>query len=944
VLPPPETSPGFLYHPSYFPSQKTTACAGGSLCISGEWLMKRKFSFFGLIGLGLIRTRVQYPRTRCAGEPWGGFGSNLRYWIRGIGPRIKSIPIRTNIPLFAVGLLIVFLSGCPGGPGDPPPVTPPDTAALNALIAQAETEKTQVMVKDDPAEIGPGVAWVTSTVMNTLNQAIETAKKVSGDGVADQTGVDNEVSALSGALETFRSAIRTDGTKQSGFDAAELTALIAAAKKEKASAVISADGTDISASITWVTQAQVDALTGAITAAENAAASADDTTRDAIYQALEAAISAFKAAQAPGRSATIITITGFSAEHGTSLQLGLFENPSLSGSPSIYGYGSIQDGKAEVSLLNQDEPWAGSGSWYVGLMVNDAYYITTEKKSFSTGTNVSITFAEFQQTEINNSGNRGDPIGKISGSVTLTDVPSSITGLRIRARDSNYNWYSYDSNISLPENSDNTTNSVSWAIPLYRNDSNGTLQGQGGVKTLYFELQVVIDRNESFPLSLGTKDVNLDQGLSDVQAGGFGPVSLDFTQLSGTITVSNGGQPVPGVSIQARADDRSIGNDWLESPPAGASWSMLVPVQQGQRVSFSVYGYDSPNGGTSVFSKTLSPDATASVSNQPIGGINLTLGDISVGRLSGTVSFTNMPSPPPYRISVSASYGENQNQKWINNGSSASVTLDGNNGTWSLPRDDEFLAALEEGSQAVRFYVNITFNQGENSVGLLPPIEKTLDKDEIGAVDLGTVNIPTYIKLSGTFTGTYNGGTPPTINIYPRTQEGQSLGNGAYLNAPAPGAAWSLYVPVFASPDRVVFNVSAYPSGGGTSIFSNIPAAPSQTQEVYNQPISGIVIDIGDVRPDTLRVENGPPGDYTAYVTDTYIDNSNYSGVSGNKATGTGSGASLPLTWSSNKSQSYHVLISAGSVTKYKNYVSFYNGIGTVDWNDMTPVSGSGNN
>jgi hypothetical protein len=163
-----------------------------------------------------------------------------------------------------------------------------------------------------------------------------------------------------------------------------------------------------------------------------------------------------------------------------------------------------------------------------------------------------------------------------------------------------------------------------------------------------------------------------------------------------------------------------------------------------------------------------------------------------------------------------------------------------------------------------------------------------------------------------------------------------------------------MYIPTLDSPTRIIFSVSAYSSSGNTAttLFNDLRASPSQTQAVSSQPVSGIVIDIGDIKPDTLTVTNPPQGSYTVYITDTYISQNNYASIingSNNKATGTGSGSSITLSWDSsvnkNEYRSYYVLIKAGEVVKYGR-AAFANGIGSVDWNDMTEVSdnGGGNN
>jgi hypothetical protein len=656
--------------------------------------------------------------------------------------------------------------------------------------------------------------------------------------------------------------------------------------------------------------------------------------------------------------AKAVTITGFPDKwNGRELQAGLFETQTVSGTPAVLGVGTVQSGKVKVDLYANGKPWKGTGSWYVafGSANSNTYYITKSTKSFSSGS-VTAAFSDFEekQTGGGQGSDRGQQIGKITGTITLTDIPNpKPSWVSIVGRDSNYNWRSYDSQISLDGVNGSTATNIAWTIPLYENDSNGSLKDQGGTKEVYFRLYVQPSgSNSGFEITIGgTKTLDLSD-KNNIVVGNLGSVSIASVKLSGTITINNGGQPLPGVSIQANTPNgnSSIGSVWLESPAtAGAVWEIYVPVQQGNAVTFSVYGYDSPNGGDSVYRKSgIVTSETASVSNQPIGNIKLDIGDVSVGRLSGTVSFSALPSPPPYEIFVQAlAYypvgGNGNDWIWMENTSYSVITRNGNTGRWSTPKNDEFLEALKKENQMVVFYIALQLNQNENQFDISRQ-EIEVSKNNLSAIDLGSIAVPNYIKLSGTFTGTYNGAAPPYVSIYARPEgiSGDFFGSSANISSPAPGAAWYLYIPVLDSPTKIIFDVSSW--SGSTTLFSSLVVSPSNTSAVSNQPVSGIVIDIGDVRPNTLRVVNNPQGTYTVYVTESSISNSNYDSVKNNyKATGTGNGSSVSLTWSSGSSnKSYCILITAGSVTKYKNWVYFTNGIGSVDWNTMTEATGGG--
>jgi hypothetical protein len=546
-----------------------------------------------------------------------------------------------------------------------------------------------------------------------------------------------------------------------------------------------------------------------------------------------------------------------------------------------------------------------------------------------------------------------EQIGRISGTITLTNIPDPKPRVSISVStgsEDNY-WQSNGSSISLDSASGGTASNITWTIPLYENDKArlGT-----GSKSFSFWLYISTGSDQSFSIDLSPKTLALDD-LSNIDAGNLGSVGIGSITLSGTVTASNGGQAIPRIDISAFASGggNSIGDVWLQPTGTTTPWTMTVPVQQGTVVTFSVYGYDAATSGNQLFRQTISPGKTTSVSDQPISGIELDVGDISEGRMSGTVTFSRLPTPAPYEILVRAQYyyaagstDDGRNWHYFSGGAPFVITRNGNAGTWTIPRDSDsgFLEALEQENQKVRFYIAVRLSQNESSFSVAQ-VEIEVNKNNLAGIDLGSVSIPDFIRLSGTFTGTYEGATiPGYVYISPRVETGGSSGSGVSLNTPSAGTAWSVYLPVQETAAKVGFYVEGAGSGLG-NLFRFI-VYPAQTASVTNQNISGIVINIGNVVPNTLRVENPPSGTYTAYVANSYINESNYSAVSqsGNHvASGTGSGSSILLNWLTEPdTSSKYVLITAGDVTKYSNWADFFNGVGMVDWNAMTTVTGGG--
>jgi hypothetical protein len=586
-----------------------------------------------------------------------------------------------------------------------------------------------------------------------------------------------------------------------------------------------------------------------------------------------------------------LVITGLlSSDNGKTVSAALWDEES--DEFNAVGEAVVSGGTATIALYSVTSEWAltsdawtGSGTYYVvfwdkpwnpspGTPVS----ITRTKVPFTSGT-TSIRFAdiisidEWQEQNGNQEQGRGEEIGKISGTVSLTNIPAGASVAIYAYSDDSPYWSTSASTLDL---SGVSGTNVPWTIPLHENDlsSGAAWDNVTGTQTVGFWLIVDLPGSEDdFEVRLEGKQLNMTT-KTDIQAGslGTGTVSLASVKLSGTISVNDGGSPVPRVQISAQTQPaqgsgNSIGWANLESPAAGASWSMTIPAQQGEKVVFRVSGYDASYN-NQLFSKTFEPAATASVSTQPISGIALNIGDISQGRIRGTVSFTNVPSPAPYRIYLSARYqGAGNSWQSIGGGGSPTVTVSGNAGSWTIPQDEEFLAYLGNASLPVTFSLYMQIKEGENSF-IIAEVEKTLSKAALtSSVDLGTVSLA-YVTLSGTISVNNRDSPVPRVYISAVAQN-TSLGQ-VNLNSPAANTPWLMYISAQGG-GRVTFSVYGYDAGSnGNQVFYKT-LEPAATASVSTQSIGNIALDIGDVS--ILSAPTGLSAEIAGYSSNTVVLN-----------------------------------------------------------------------
>jgi hypothetical protein len=133
------------------------------------------------------------------------------------------------------------------------------------------------------------------------------------------------------------------------------------------------------------------------------------------------------------------------------------------------------------------------------------------------------------------------------------------------------------------------------------------------------------------------------------------PGNISTITLSGTITVTNNGQPVPQVRISAYSTGggSQLGYANLSSPGASAPWSLTIPAfASSTDVTISISGYDS-TWNQQLFSQSNAATVTG-VYTADRPGIAINLGDIQTITLSGTIKVTYNGQPVP-RVTIGAS-------------------------------------------------------------------------------------------------------------------------------------------------------------------------------------------------------------------------------------------------------------------------------------------------
>jgi hypothetical protein len=524
--------------------------------------------------------------------------------------------------------------------------------------------------------------------------------------------VNAAVQILNSAIIDFKNK-RQKGTKLSGFTQAELTELITTANDAKNGIKTSTDGSDVSNTEYWVTYDVLNALNSAITTAQNASGNFDTA-----YTALNTAITTFNNAKARGTQqvSQYITITTFGEYFEYINQLGYYGSFTIPSSGTTlnafyqelqgYTYEEYYEEYLEYIKELGYEEIIGNAFFYKDQACtqpfngNDRIYANTKFYMKSGPLQVPVR----------------TKIGEITGTITLTDVPNPAPNVQITAQLPNGDdYYGYYGSARITFSGSGTVTNIHWAIPIYEYES-GNINNFTS-STVQFSLSIRSGGliGTSIPIPT-TKTIN----SLNANVGSLGTVSIKTITLSGTINVTNNGQPVPPKTI---FQIQAVGKDELgnlrsygalgalpTSLTANAPWSITIPAfSSSTQVSFLVSG-SSLDGGFYFSGELSSP--TVNVYNTNVSGISLNL-NITTITLSGTINVTynGQPVPEVYIRAYSESGGFSEK--------STRLTSPGTNAPWSIT-----LETFDSSTQ-VSFEVYGYSSNGEyfsKSVTLSPPV------------------------------------------------------------------------------------------------------------------------------------------------------------------------------------------------------------------------------
>jgi hypothetical protein len=205
-------------------------------------------------------------------------------------------------------------------------------------------------------------------------------------------------------------------------------------------------------------------------------------------------------------------------------------------------------------------------------------------------------------------------IGEITGTITLTDVPSPVPEvcIYVSGGDIRINRWSVSGQINLPESG--TFSDISWSIPIYDND--GFFPSNG-------EFNLIVQpagSDNDFWIDIPTTPYI---SSANANVGSLGTFSVKSVTLSGTITVTVDGQPVPDICIGAYGEEGFCFIN-LVSPANGASWSMPFAANN-STVTFSVICWQ-----RDFFLENLQTPVVVTISGTDVSGIVLDVGDINL--------------------------------------------------------------------------------------------------------------------------------------------------------------------------------------------------------------------------------------------------------------------------------------------------------------------------
>ena len=219
----------------------------------------------------------------------------------------------------------------------------------------------------------------------------------------------------------------------------------------------------------------------------------------------------------------------------------------------------------------------------------------------------------------------GKKTGIITGTITLTDIPSLTPKVWIHSISPGRWWFIGKLNLGEINGSSAMFN---WAIPVYEPRFEGW--GFKSETESQFELFILPGGGKlGYIVSVPAKKI-ISNANSDT--GSLGTVSIKGVTISGTINVTYNGEPVPYVEISIIDDGGALLNiAYSSSSGSNIPWSAtLAPSSTPKRIEFQIYAFSksSPTASDILFDEYYVPDPIIYLSNQDLPGILIDLGDL----------------------------------------------------------------------------------------------------------------------------------------------------------------------------------------------------------------------------------------------------------------------------------------------------------------------------
>jgi len=324
----------------------------------------------------------------------------------------------------------------------------------------------------------------------------------------------------------------------------------------------------------------------------------------------------------------IITILGFAAGC-KELSTGEDEKTGKDEIPAVYFY-TVDEFPG--GIFNSMSPAFTMNNWFLTITYPASNYDSwTQKEKISIYKDDKLQ-APYSGSDLINKDSvfycekslngQGKKTGGISGTITLTDIPSPGTKVQIHTLSfSQYPtyWWNLYKEINLSSVT-GTSATLNWSLPVYE-----TFKPKSEST---FELIILPDSSlNSYTVTLPNKTL----GNVNDNIGNIGTISIKGVTLSGTININYDGNPVPYLELYALYDVQDLLNiTCLSSPEPDAQWSLTYGKNKNTEVDikFQIIGYSEKNKNNMLFDIFVKNIIIIINDNQDKSGIVIDIGDV----------------------------------------------------------------------------------------------------------------------------------------------------------------------------------------------------------------------------------------------------------------------------------------------------------------------------